>query len=211
MALGNYSTGNVVNSITTPFSQLLLEAGYVVYWYETDVLQTLSGLKPTYSLSQQTYLADSGFQAELAAAVGLFTLRPEMSAIPRAIDRPTVDGTIAGLQGEVAIPAASLTVGSMVAEHFQEVGTRQMYRVRSLEIEAYLRTAGEAQQLADSLSETFDTDTSFAIYNHDGLAPTTPVGSLLVKRPLARRTTLPGAQEATTYQVTFSAMLEYVA
>lgn len=210
MAIGGYSVNNVATSLAYVLANVLLGQGYLLYWTESDVVQVSpTVLKYNYSTSQATYLADSGYQAALAASRGLLTIRPEKSAIERVLVRPTVDGTVED-QSAVKIPALSLTVGVMVSGANYELGGQRKWRLRALAVEMYARSLGEQTDFADTVSETFDNNTPVDVLDHD-TGTMAVVGSVLVQRPIASRETSPDGEAATTYKVTLNAVLEYVA
>ena len=203
------SESNFENSISFLLADALFTAGYLVYWYVSDGLQTPDGWYPGYRANQSTYLADTTVAARVAAAKGLFTFVDRPSALPRSPTRPTTGGTVAP-QGLVQVPAASIEAGDIVTGDPYELGTLRRWRSRILTLTGLMRSTGEQSEIADLLTVTFDEDSMIDILDHDGATLAVLGNADVLKVSVDRATNLGGA-DAEQYEVTLMAQLQFVA
>jgi hypothetical protein len=209
MALSAFSETNLANSVSETLAAQLLAAGYLVYWYAADAVQTLDGWYYGYRANAATYLADATFKARLDAARGILSLKGKTTAIPEYPVRPTNDGTVPAV-GEVGIPELVVEVGPWDTGDILGLGDRMRTRTRHLAIYGLARDVGEQSWLRDALATWFDEETVLSIYDHDagthayvGDTRTTLVGAdSLINRLVAN---------ATTYEVILNARLAYEA
>lgn len=209
MSLALYNEFNIANSFATYLAGKVLEADYLIYWHETDMLQTSTQILANYSQTQETHLADLGFAAEVAAAKGLLTICDDLAAIPRFTTRLTNDGRVGG-RDVVHVPAVSISIGPTVTLSPLEIGSLRKWRVRRLTIEGATRDEAEQESLLDLLGIWCDEDTTLAISNHSN-SSLDSVGNVIVRRPSSQAATIPTGAEAVTFQVLLNARLEYVA
>ncbi len=209
MALEQFSTANITNSFGLAIGTMFLAKGYLIYWHQIDAVQTPTMWYHEYSAQQAAYLANPLYAAEVAAAKGLITLRADISALPRFVVRHTVDGTVSGPE-EVPVPAISIEVAAMNPRSRYELGTGLRWRIRPFMLIALARDPDEQGRFTDWLSEMFDEDAHFTIYDHDA-ATQAEVGSVRVDQVTNGRATATDDAEALTYQVLVNAFLEYVA
>lgn len=209
MSLTQYSDTNISNSIAVLLASKLITSGYLVYWHDTDQVQTPDGMYYQYSVNQAAYLADPDFLEEVTNAKGLLTVTGDEAANPRFITRLSKDGTVEG-QDSIHVPALSIGVGPMVPMGAYELGSTLKWRVRRLEIEVAARDEREQEAIAAMLGEWFDDDVSIEIVDH-AAGDLSPVGKVLVTRPSTQTEIIPIGAEAVTYQILFNARMEYVA
>jgi hypothetical protein len=204
-----FSTRNVANSIATKLAERLVAHGYLIYWHELDSVETPDGWYYDYAAQQDTYLADSIFAARIDEAKGLLNLRRPLTAIPRLLTRPIVDGRVGGAD-EVPIPAVAVEVKRSVPIENAELGTALKRRHRHLVIEAFARDPDEQDQLADLLGVWFDNDTEITVLDHDAGTLAT-VGNVRFDRVVVDSLVTVDDAEAATFYVVLNAFLEYYA
>ncbi len=208
--MAGFSTANITNSLGRALGDRLLSEGYLVYWHQIDAVQTPALWYHAYSQQQAAYLADSTFAAALAAAKGLITVTADISAAPRFVTRPIVDGTVAG-QDTVPVPSVAIEVEAMLPRRNVEIGTATTkWRLRPLMVIGLARDVDEQRRFADLLADVFDEDTTFDVVDHDA-GSQAAVGPIRVDQMTASRATALDDAEALTYQVLVNAFLEYVA
>lgn len=209
MSLADYNEHNVSNSVAVLLGDRLLNLGYLLYWHHIDAVQTPDQWYPAYSVNQDTYLADATYAARVAAAKGLLTVLGEKSAIPRFITRPTISGQVQP-QEFVPIPAVAVVVGDVVTDSQYELGTRNKWRARTLELEVFCRDTTEQATFSDAFTEWFDDDVTFDILDHT-TGSLAIVGDVTVEDGKAESSTDADEANATTYEVVFNARLVFVA
>jgi hypothetical protein len=207
--LAKMSEANVANSLSLYLAGQLLAAGYLLYWHTIDSVQTNVGWYNEYSTKQATYLADSTFAAQVAAAKGLITLRGRTPANPTFITRLTNDGTVPIEDSEVPVPLWSVAISTPVIEQNLELGSGLRWRLRGLSIRGFARDEREQSIFVDLLSEWLDQDKIVTVNDHDA-GTLAQVGTIQVLNPASNTSTSLDA-EATTFAFQFNARLEYVA
>jgi hypothetical protein len=201
---------NVENSVSIYLATLLLGANYLVYWHQSDALQTPDGWYFNYSALQTTYLADATLHARVVAAAGLITLRGDISAIPRYVTRPSRDGTVAG-QDEVPIPLVAIEIGPSISLRNYEMGNRPTkWRRRHCMLTLVARDRAEQKALTDRLAVWFDDGQWIDIKDHDSGTLST-ITSVQVVDQVPFTAVSPDDAEALTYVSAINAWLEYVA
>lgn len=210
MALEAYSEANISNSFALNLAGRLLAAGYLIFWHETDVVQTPDGFYYEYRANQQTYLADAAFAARVDSAKGLVTLKGKTSSNPEHPVRPTSDGTVSLILSDIAIPSLSVEVGPQGNGKQVEIGSTVRYRWRHLAIYGYARNEAEQARLRDGLAAWFDEDTWVEVHDHEAQTLAS-VGLVQLARVSTDSATVIAESEATTYELILNARLEYEA
>lgn len=209
MAQSDYSEQNVANSIATFLATKIVTAGYLIYWYEQDAVETADGWYPEYSTKSATYLADATFAGRVDDAKGILTLKGRLTANPVFVTRHSSRGTFDGAEA-IPIPAFAVEVAQAVAVANLEFGTSLKWRVRHLLLFGFARTVGEQSVFADLFAEWFDAETRIDVTDHAGGTGNT-VGDVRVREPSVDISTVIDGPEAQTYVVELNARLEYVA
>jgi hypothetical protein len=205
-----FSTSNVVNSISLELAGYFLTAGYVVYWQKVDALQTgATTWYYEYSANCATLLANAGFVAVLTAAKGILTITDRVPAYPRYIIRPINSGVVPA-EDEVMVPAVSVEVGPGVSLRNAEMGSRLKVRARHLIVDAYVRTVAEQAWFQDKLALWFDDEEMLTVHDHDA-GNLADVGAVLVQKSVVVAEEVLGSAEARTYEVLLNARLVYEA
>lgn len=207
--IDQFSTSNIINSLSVYLAGKLLASGYLVYWHYRDFVQTTDGAYYQYSTNASTYLADPTFVSRYSTAKALVTLTDSIPADPRHIVRPTTDGSV-GPPETVTVPVLSISVGDAVPIANYEVGTALKWRTRHLVIDGFARTKEEAAALADLLAIWFDEDLSQNILNHDA-GSLAVIGSVRIANMRSDRDEWLDEAEERRFEMLLNAMLEYVA
>src|SRR3954467_11894978 len=109
MALAQWSETNLTATVAQYLADLLVAAGYIIYWLPTDALQTGSGWYYGWTANFATYDADPTVQTLLTTAKGMVTLKGKTTAKPVYPTRHTVDGSVSA-EDELQVPHLSVEV-----------------------------------------------------------------------------------------------------
>lgn len=209
MALEQHSENNIASSVATFLGQQLLTSGYLLYWYNSDAVQTPDGWYHRWSTDFATLKTDPTLAARLASAAGLFTLKGKATAKPVFPARHTVDGSVPS-EVDVPIPYLAIEVDVERPGDFSGIGDRMRERFRTLIIYGYARDDREQSALRDSLVRWFD-DTAFVpLYDYDA-GTVTAFGDVECQMPMADSLTVGVEPEATRYEVILNVRLRYEA
>ena len=206
----DYSDTNVLNSMASHFATLLLGENYIVYWQARDVVQTLDGSYFQWSTAYATHMADASFLARVTAADGMVTITDSVPASPTWILRPiTTAGPIG--QDELLLPVISIEVGPAQEVRNMELGSRVKWRYRHLIVDGYTRTKAEQRKFIDMLSDWFEGNTVYQVYNHDAGTLAVVGDGVECTDTSVNFSVDPVAVEPVTYQVICNSRLEYIA
>lgn len=210
MPAADYSTPNIINSISLELAARFLTAGYVLYWHRLDALQTSTiDWYYNYSTTYETRLADAAFLGLLTAAKGILTITDSVPALPRYTVRPINSGAVPA-EDEVMVPSLAVLLGPAIDLSSAEMGSDLKNWARRLELDTYLRTTDEQGLFQDLFPLWFKGDATFAIKNH--VAGTlADVGTVVVGRSQTATLTVIDNSLAQTFEVAMQAKLDYVA
>ena len=209
MALSQYSLSNLSNSLGEYLAQVCLDAGYLIYWKPTDVLQTPDGFYPQFYVNQDALLLNTTVRGRFGDSRGMMTLLNQNSSIPEFLTRPTTDGSLAA-PDEVPVPAIWLSVDHLPNGSLRGIGSKVRWRYGDLSVTGYARTFDEQLFLANVLRGAFDDSEFVVIRDHDA-GTRAVVDSVEIQGPEVLTSTFPLKSDTMMYEVALTARLCYEA
>lgn len=206
-----WSETNFSNSIAVALASNFVTAGYLIYWFEQDAVQTPDGWYGAYSAFQATtYATDAQFQGRLAAAKGLVTVRGKLTAAPTFVTRPNSSGLVPVRDSnQIMVPALAIEVTPQTPLSQFELGTTNKWRARAILVHGFARDGAEQGVFADLLSDWFDEYVTIDILDHDA-GTRALLGTVLVERPKTATDIVIDGAESTTWVVECQAQLTFV-
>jgi len=206
-----YSSTNILNSVSTYLSAKLLADGMLVYWHAADALQidsTSTGWYVGFSANRASILANATVAAALAASRGIITILTTYPAEPRFIHRLISDASW-GATDVVPVPAMTVDVTPVQRTTGYELGTRKKWRPRAVLIELYARDQNEQSWLSDWVERAVEQDQHISVVNHDD-GSLAVVGDAVFEQVRVETDTYLDAADALAFQVVAGAYLVYV-
>lgn len=206
-----FSTSNILNSVSMYLADKLLSSSALCYWHAADALQitnTATGWYYEFNANRSTILADSTVASAVSTARGVVTMLSTYPAEPRFIHRLINDASL-GPPDEVPVPVAVVDVTPVKRMQPYELGTKTKWRSRGLLVECYGREQREQRWFADLLERSFEQDQVIEVLDHDA-GTLASVGYVTVDVPTVGMDTYLDASEALAYQVVAGAYLRYV-
>lgn len=205
----DFSTSNILNSLSLYLAGRALSAGLLLYWQASDALQiSTNGWYFQFSTNRSTILADPTVDAALDSCKGVLTVMEAFPAEPRFVQR-LISESVPGDQHQVALPAVAIDVDAVAQFEPYELGTKVKYRWRPVMIEFAVRNAHEQRWVADRMESWFEPDTVIPIANHDD-GSLVVVGDVNVIRPRVEIGTYLDMSEVLTFQIVAGMWVIYV-
>lgn len=164
----NLSLSNIQNSVSVHLTAALNDAGYVVYFVQSDV-----AVVPGYVMGSYAAQAAAGaFDAPVAAFRaqagyrGVITLADADVVLTRFAMRPETGGEVAPLGG-LSLPLLGVEVSPPEPGAFWELGSRMKERTYAFVVLGYARNKREAEELVMLLSEALDPGLPLPVHDHD--------------------------------------------
>lgn len=209
MALLQYSTTNIANSLAEPVATELLAQGYLLYWKAADCLQTQAGWYPEYFQQQDTIMRRSDVQAAFLASKGILTISNGDFSIPQLPTRPTSDGYISYIE-DVPVPIVTLDVQHLTNGELVELGAKTKVRYASFLAFGLARDYPEQQWLMERLRTAFDSDQTLLVLDHDA-GTKAEVGPVEIVSSDVSTDIYPTNVDAMAFEFTLNARLRYEA
>lgn len=207
--LDQYSETNLATNIAVLLATNLLALGYLIYWHQTDALQTPDGYYYGWSTNFATLSGNSTLAARINAAKGLVTIRPQDTAKPVYPVRHTVDASVTN-ETEAQVPWLAVQVDAEQPVAFSGLGDRRRTRHRNLTIYGCTRDKTEMSFLRDSLVRWFDDSSFLPLQDYDA-GSTTVFADVEFELPIADSAIIALSPEASRYEVILNARLRYEA
>ena len=209
MALLQYSTTNIANSLAERLAAELLTQGYLIYWKAADCLQTPAGWYPEYFQQQEVIMRRTDVQAAFLASRGIVTLANGDFSIPQLPTRPTSDGYIKYIE-DMPVPSVTLDVVHLTNGSLVELGSKIKERYASFLAFGLARDYAEQQWLLERLRTTFDEDQLVDVLDHDA-GTKAAVGPVDIVSSGVSSDIYPTNVDAMSFEFTLNARLRYEA
>lgn len=207
--IDQFSETNLATNLAVFLASNLLALSYLVYWHQTDALQTPDGYYYGWSVNFNALKTNPTLAGRISAAKGLVTIRPQDTAKPVYPVRHTLDASVTD-ETEAQVPWLAVEVDAEKPATFSGLGDRQRTRYRNLTIYGCARGKSEMSSFRDSLVRWFDDTTFLPLQDYDA-GSTIVFADVELELPIADSAIIALSPEASRYEVILNARLRYEA